>query len=179
MARPTSSTSRPRRSRDDWIDIAIDFGSRVGFDQLAIEPLAAFAGATKGSLYWHFADRAALIDAVLDRWEQRATREVIDALDPTAPDAAAALLARTVGHAHDATELRMLLASADARVGPVVARVHATRLAFLERILTGRGMPPADASARARLVYAAYLGGLLLNDDPDALRETMLRALET
>ena len=37
----------------------------------------AALGVTKGSFYWHFVDRAALLQAVLARWEQRATDSVI------------------------------------------------------------------------------------------------------
>lgn len=33
---------------------------------------------TKGSFYWHFANREALLAAVLERWEQRETEQVIE-----------------------------------------------------------------------------------------------------
>ena len=53
-------------------------GSRPRFDALAeggidavrVEPLAKALGITKGSFYWHFADRRALIDAMLSQWSE-------------------------------------------------------------------------------------------------------------
>jgi AcrR family transcriptional regulator len=37
-----------------------------GLDAVRIEPLAQALGVTKGGFYWHFADRGALLDEVLD-----------------------------------------------------------------------------------------------------------------
>ena len=48
---------------------------------MAVEPLAKELGATKGSFYWHFADRQALVAATLELWERRDTDRVIAAID--------------------------------------------------------------------------------------------------
>lgn len=173
----SSPHPRPRRTRSDWIDIALSYGGSVGFEQLAIEPLAAHAGATKGSLYWHFADRAALLDAVLETWEQRACTDFTTSIDPRNPDAITTVVTRIVGHPYGDIERRMLLGSADPQIGPTVDRVHAARLAFLEEALLARGTSPYTAHTKAHLIYAAYLGGLILNGDPAVLRAAILSAL--
>lgn len=173
-----SSRSRRRRTREDWIDAAITFGAEVGFEKLAIEPLAASAGSTKGSVYWHFADRAALLEAVLERWERTATTEVTASIDPATPGAIETLLHRAVGQPHDRAELRMILASADERIGPVVERVHTARVQFIAQILRARGLAPQDAADRAHVAYAAYLGGLLLGDDAaESLQRAIMRIM--
>jgi AcrR family transcriptional regulator len=41
---------------------------RSGADSIRVQQLARDLHATKGSFYWHFRDRAALLDAILQRW---------------------------------------------------------------------------------------------------------------
>ena len=41
--------------------------ARGGVDSIAVEPIAAELGATKGSFYWHFKNRDSLV-AALDEW---------------------------------------------------------------------------------------------------------------
>lgn len=142
-------------------------GARVGFDRLAVEPLAAELGATKGSFYWHFADRAALLAAVLEAWEQQTT-EIIDAVDAAPAEQALARLVDLTfaDQGHDTSEWRIFTAADHPQIGPVVARVHAARIAYIAGLLGARGIPPGQAGLRARIAYAAYLGGLLLQQTP-------------
>ncbi len=56
------------RSREDWIDSAWAALGESGIEGVRVERLARRLGVTKGSFYWHFKDRQALIAALLDRW---------------------------------------------------------------------------------------------------------------
>ena len=67
----------------DWTEAALDALARGGLPAVAVEPLAKELGATKGSFYWHFADRQALMAATLELWERRDTDRVIAAVDET------------------------------------------------------------------------------------------------
>src|SRR5690348_17786797 len=58
-----------------WVDEAFEVLSDKGVDDVGIESLAKRLGVTKGSFYWHFKDRAALLTAVLRRWQQRRSEE--------------------------------------------------------------------------------------------------------
>jgi AcrR family transcriptional regulator len=154
-----------RLTRDDWIEAAIALGTEVGFDKIAVDALAPRLGATRGSFYWHFADRAALIDAVLERWEQVATAGTINALEGLSPTAALdALIDAAFGATaeEDAAEWRLISAVDDPQIGPVVARVHRRRLEFNEQLLLRLGIGAAEAAESARVAYAAYLGSLVL-----------------
>lgn len=155
-------------------------GTRVGFKDLAVEPLAAEIGATKGSFYWHFRDRAELVDAVVERWAHTATEAIIAAVEEGGSgDALERLVDVVLGHPESAsTEWRILGAADHPQIGPVVARVHETRIDYVRRLLRARGMAPARAAARARVLYAAYLGNLVLLDAPgvmDAVKRSSLR----
>jgi AcrR family transcriptional regulator len=52
-------------SKADWTEAALDALAGDGLSNVAVEPLARRLGATKGSFYWHFANRAELIAATL------------------------------------------------------------------------------------------------------------------
>ena len=56
---------------------------RGGVAAVAVEPLAKVLQTTKGSFYWHFADRNALLEATLELWELRDTDRVMASLDET------------------------------------------------------------------------------------------------
>ena len=86
--RPAQTANGERQSltADDWATAALDAMAAGGLESVAIEPLARQLGVTKGSFYWHFANRDALIRAALERWEREETDDIIarvgDAADP-------------------------------------------------------------------------------------------------
>src|SRR4051812_29966824 len=72
---------RESLTTDDWTRAALDALARGGLSAVAVEPLAKDLGTTKGSFYWHFADRNALIAAALELWEKRDTEVIIAAVE--------------------------------------------------------------------------------------------------
>ena len=62
--------SKDRLGPEDWTKVALAAIAEQGAANVSIERLARELGATKGSFYWHFKDRPALIAAALDRWER-------------------------------------------------------------------------------------------------------------
>lgn len=82
---------RRRLTADDWADAALAALGERGLAGVAVEPLATRLGTTKGSFYWHFANRDALVVAALARWEEVATERIITAMEAAEPDPAARL----------------------------------------------------------------------------------------
>ena len=116
--------------RVDWVEAGLAALRGAGFDVIAVEPLAKSLGATKGSFYWHFADRAELVAAVLELWEQRETTDVIARfsaiVDPR--ERLQALGSGAYAHAATRTTLATLLAHGDdPRVAEVLRPVTRTR----------------------------------------------------
>ena len=73
MARARAAAEKSKATRLDtaaWIAAAFDALAEGGIDAVRVEPLAKALGITKGSFYWHFADRRALLDAMLAAWMQ-------------------------------------------------------------------------------------------------------------
>ena len=138
---------------------------------VAVEPIARALGVTKGSFYWHFPDRAALVQAALARWERLATDDVIAALERD-PDPRSRL--RGLFHAcfdvdkTQAVEVAIAAAADDPLVSPVLARVSARRLAYVVTLYDALGMKPAEARRWGTLAYTAYVGLLhVLRVSPD------------
>ena len=73
-----ATTRTPRAS---WIDEGLQALASGGPDAVRVEPLAQVLGVTKGGFYWHFADRAALLEEMLDAWERVMVDEVIDRVE--------------------------------------------------------------------------------------------------
>ena len=64
----TPKENAPRLDSVAWMAAAFDVLAEGGIDAVRVEPLAKALNITKGSFYWHFADRRALLDAMLQSW---------------------------------------------------------------------------------------------------------------
>lgn len=62
------STGKGHLDADAWADAALNELAAHGIDRVRVELLAKQLGVTKGSFYWHFKDRDALLARMLDRW---------------------------------------------------------------------------------------------------------------
>lgn len=65
---PSPRSEQPRLTRDDWLEAAHAAVVDGGFDAVRVLGLAHTLGVTRGSFYWHFADHAALVQALVQRW---------------------------------------------------------------------------------------------------------------
>ncbi|MER5969410.1 TetR/AcrR family transcriptional regulator [Streptomyces sp. NPDC002055] len=163
-----------RLAAQDWIDAALTAIGEGGLRAVAVEPLAKRLGTTKGSFYWHFANRDALIEAALSHWEETNTEHVIAAVEPE-PDPQRRLrslfkavpAAATSG---DPIEVTLLTSISHPQVAAVLRRVTERRIAFVTQIFTDLGFPADEAHRRGVLVYTAHLGQIqLLHAVPQAL----------
>jgi AcrR family transcriptional regulator len=176
MAGQKASGQR-RLTRDDWIAAALAAIADGGLAAVGVEPLAARLGATKGSFYWHFENRDALLEAAIRRWEKETTTDVVAEIT-AARDAPASQFRRLVaGVIERAEQDRVgpaLLASAThPAVAPALQRITAVRLSLITTVLRRLGLPPAEARRRALLAYSAYLGhGQLAHSTPAVLPAT-------
>jgi AcrR family transcriptional regulator len=165
---------RKRLTTQDWTAAALAALARGGIAAVAVEPLAASLGATKGSFYWHFGNRDALLEAALLEWERTETDDVI-ALVETEPDLRLRLrrlLAVALGDSTrkgEHVELALQSAADHPLVAPVLARVTARRIGYLTALFGELGFGPDDAERRSLLAYTAYLGhAQLAHATPDA-----------
>jgi len=148
---------------DDWARAALRAIARGGVDAVAVESVAAELGATKGSFYWHFKNRDALIQAALDSWEQRRTDAVIEELERE-PEPAKRLrnlfeAAFERGPA-DRAEIALLANPGHPAAVAAVRRVAERRITYIAGQLEKLGWDPDDALDRAVILYYVYVGYL-------------------
>lgn len=150
-----------RLGRQHWIDAALRTLAALGIEAVRVERLAADLKVTKGSFYWHFANREALLLATLEAWEARATHDIIKMVEAVGGDARIRL--RTLGievYGSDGRLDRQIRAwSAHDPVARVAQeRIDARRLAYLEQLFGEMGFPSDTAKARALFSYQALIG---------------------
>jgi AcrR family transcriptional regulator len=167
MLQATKKIERtPRLSADDWALAALDLMADEGVAAVAVEPLARRLGVTKGSFYWHFPSREALLKAALERWERVELEQVFARLEAiTDPRERMRELFRRVAHEVKSHVIysELLKALDHPVVQPVMQRVSKRRLDYLMLAFRQVGMTRGDAQHRARLAYAAYVGFLQLS----------------
>lgn len=156
-----------RLTKADWVCKATQTLANKGINAVRVEVLAKELRVTKGSFYWHFKDRDALLAEVLRHWRANATGNA---------DAEATRLT------NDPRErLRLLIEFATmpnndsvpggrleqairewAVTSPAAAealrQVDQDRLAVLGRMFADTGMKKAEASAYAYLLYGYTIG---------------------
>ena len=141
--------------REDWARAALDAMAAGGVSAVKVETLAPTLGASKGSFYWHFADRADLIEAAVALWEESETEAIIESLadadDPR--DRLRRLFSIIFVHPELGTADAALIAARDQPViVEALRRVTDRRVGFIRDAFVGLGfaevMPNAGRCTR-------------------------------
>jgi AcrR family transcriptional regulator len=155
----------PTLTAADWAEAALQLIAEKGLGSLTVSALADRLGVTKGSFYWHFKGRAALLAAALAQWEQRTTTEAMRGLDAVVDyRRRLELMLDAASRPPRSRSLYAALAEAaeDPIVRRVLSRVASARIAYLETCYSHLGCPPTLARSQALFAYAAYRGLLQL-----------------
>ncbi len=70
---------RARLSADDWVTAALEVLVSDGISAVKVLPLAKRLGVTRGSFYWHFENHEALLNRLLEVWEETNSGSIIRA----------------------------------------------------------------------------------------------------
>jgi AcrR family transcriptional regulator len=163
--KPLKKTERATLSAEDWEKEALELIAEQGVQSLAVEPLARRMGITKGSFYWHFSSREALLEQALKRWEEHDSRNLNKALgEIDHPRDRLESFFRRVGKEKLTHEVysELCAAAGHPQVEPVLERVAQRRMAHLCAAFEELGMDAVIARNQARLTYSVYLGFLQL-----------------
>jgi AcrR family transcriptional regulator len=156
------ATPRKRLTRKDWAAAALAAIAEGGLPAVAVEPLAVRLGTTKGSFYWHFANRDALLEAALELWEEGTTTAVLAQVDVSHVDPLERLrllIRLTVDIAEqDRVGIAMLADASHPVVRKALERVNRARIDGVVSLFRKLGFPPVQARQRGMLAYSAYLG---------------------
>ena len=172
-----------RTPRSSWIDAGLRALAAGGPDAVRIEPLAQALGVSKGGFYWHFDDRRALLEEMLDTWERTVIDEVIERVEGEGGDARARLRRLFALASTSSGELlRIDLAVRDwARreqgVAERLRRVDNRRMDYM-RSLFGAFCPDEDeVEVRCMLAFSLFIGSHFMAADHGARRRADVLAL--
>ncbi|KJF17447.1 TetR/AcrR family transcriptional regulator [Acidithrix ferrooxidans] len=153
-----------RLSRQDWAEAALRALEEGGPDAVAVLPIAHALATTRGSFYWHFTNRADLLEVALQRWESRSTDALIERLsaDPNPRIRLRRLFEYAFSGDHDVVEISLAAHASRPEIAVVLERVATKRANYLEACFSELGFSDAAARGRGLVAYATYLGWLQL-----------------
>lgn len=164
-------THQPQRGEGaaQWIAAGFDALAEGGVGLVRVELLARRLKLTKGSFYWHFQDRPALLAAMAAEWRDGRTAAIREQAGPGEQPPAARLehLLDLYLDGGNPKGLRIELAMRDwarhdAGAANAVAGVDAARLEAVGGLFEALGLPSREARARAHLFYAFIFGRSLI-----------------
>jgi AcrR family transcriptional regulator len=165
MAPPT------RTPRNRWIEEGLRALAAGGPEAVRIESLAQALGVSKGGFYWHFSDRQALLEEMLDAWERTWVDEVIETVEAEGGDARARLrrlfaLAATAGGELLKVELAIRnWARREEAVAERLRQVDNKRMDYMRSLFGAICKDEDDVEARCLLAFSLFIGGPFISAD--------------
>lgn len=132
-----------------------------GPDAVRIEPLARALGVTKGGFYWHFEDRQALLDQMLDAWERLGVDDVMERVESAGGDARAKLwrLFELTSRGGVGIDLAFRdWARRDRAVAKRLRRIDNRRMDYMRSLFGEFCSDPDDVEARCLLAFSLWIG---------------------
>ncbi len=165
MAPPT------RTPRNRWIEEGLSALAAGGPDAVRIESLAQVLGVSKGGFYWHFKDRQALLEEMLDTWEHTRVDEVIETVEAGDEDARSRLrrlfaLAAASGGRQLKIELAIRnWARREEAVAERLRQVDNRRMSYMRSLFGAICEDDDDVEARCLLVFSLFVGAHFVSVD--------------
>jgi AcrR family transcriptional regulator len=131
-----------------------------GIDAVRVVDLARQLNISKSGFYWHFRDRADLLEAMKHYWIDEFSRQFIDDVNAQGGPLRERLfsLIRAI-RAKESGKLDLAFASwaqTDPNVQELVDRVRDMRVAFVEELLSATGLDGEELASRAKLFVVYF-----------------------
>lgn len=169
-----------RISKAEWLSTALETLEVEGINGVNIEKLARKLGIAKSGFYWHFKNRAELLEQMLEYWTHEFTEVVIGNIDSMQGPANKRLA--SVMHMISRFELNKLdaaiylWAKSDPKAHKALDRVFKMRLDYLRKLFRELGFKGEELEMRTRLfvVYHSF-EYLFFENEPKAKQERLLK----
>ncbi len=156
------SVAKVRTPRGAWVHAALQALAAGGPDAVRVETLAVSLGVSKGGFYWHFADRQALLEEMLDTWEKTGTEDIIARVDGHPGDGRAKLhklFEITSSPEGLAVELAVRdWSRRDSDVAERLRRADNRRLGFVRSLFRQFCLDEEDVEVRSMMAYSMVIG---------------------
>jgi AcrR family transcriptional regulator len=153
-----------RLTKDNWLDHALSRLATEGHPAMTAQSLSRSLGVTRGSFYWHFESLDAFNAALIAHWMSRSTDPLTENVDrqPDAGQALFVLLRQTMQSGARLERAVRAWATVDPAVAMLVDQVDARRIGYTVAIFQRLGLIESRAAMRARLLYWAAIGRLMM-----------------
>lgn len=153
-----------RGSAELWLEAAHEALLEGGVDAVKIQPLAQRLKLSRTSFYWFFENREALLEALLARWREKNTGNLVRRTEAYAETVAEAMLNVCdcwLDPAIFDSRLEFAVRSWALQAPAILAQMQtadAQRLAAITRMLVRFGHAEDTADVRARTIYLTQIG---------------------
>ena len=157
---PSSSTSSPRLSVDDWVSAAIEIATAEGIQGIKINRLCERLGVTKGSFYWHFADLDAFLGELARRWSEEGQQIKTTMGDEADPAASLLDAMRVFADRRNRNLARAMRdwARTDPRARAAIRNADQSLFERVRELLEAAGFEGEQAEVRAKILVYAGIG---------------------
>lgn len=169
----TSSDTGWRGSMDGWLEAAYDALLEGGVDAVKILPLAKKLKLSRTSFYWFFKDREELLAALIARWRDKNTGNLVRRAEAYAESIAEATLNvfdcwldTALFDAKFEFAIRSWALQSEEILGEVQSADNA-RLEALGRMFARFGHEPVAADVRARTLYLVQIGYISMQTEEE------------
>jgi AcrR family transcriptional regulator len=178
LARKTNESGNLTKA--DWLDAALEVLNQGGIEAVKVLSLSKRLGVTRGSFYWHFADRDELSFEMLEYWEHQLTDSVIKqakAMASTPEERVRNVLTNVLINRQDRYDIAIAAwAMFDSRAAKFYSRVVRKRLRFFKSLMLDAALPAEEADFRARILLGFGLSYSL--EKPRASRAERLNDVD-
>lgn len=147
-----------------WLNLALEELRSHGYGALRAQPLAKKLDVTRGSFYHHFESIDAFHTAVIDHWSTKTSGQIAsEAQDFDDPlEALDDLLQKTLRSGEALERAIRSWSTVASSVAEAVERVDQERIGIADALLRQAGLHETESIARAKLLYWAAIGRLML-----------------
>lgn len=149
-----------------------------GPEAVRIDPLAKSLGVTRGGFYWHFANRQAFLDELLDSWERTVVDAVIANIDEAGGTGRAKLRRlyslATAPEGVEALAVEPAIrdwARRDRHVAKCLRRIDSRRMRYMRRLFRDFCDDDDEVETRTTLAMALHISTPLMVTDSAASRK--------
>ncbi|WP_037461260.1 TetR/AcrR family transcriptional regulator [Sinorhizobium fredii] len=169
----TLNDSGWRGSPDVWLGAAYESMLEAGVDAVKIQPLAKKLNLSRTSFYWFFKDREELLEALISRWREKNTGNLVKQAEAYAETVAEAMLnvfdCWLDSHLFD-SQFEFAVRSWALQSPEALKEVQSAdqqRLDALSRMFLRFGFATAHADVRARTIYLVQIGYISMQTKED------------
>ena len=160
MVNMRKTGSRPRRSREEWLEAALEVLSQHGGARIRVRDLCADLGVTTGSFYAHFDGRDEFVRSVATYWRHRYTTEIVGRIRDASDDPKSRLVALAEGIIEqDLARFDVAVrawAAQESGIASIIRQVDKERLAILRELFLELGFRGAELEMTTRTFVTYY-----------------------